>query len=164
MKFYDRSKQLSLKLLDVALKNGQLADFVAMKPAYRIESRDLNGIVGPNMYFTMEAIYDYYRSNPNSGIDKDFYNSLIFLAQSYSGELMVERVLGIIDYQLNSEKSKSAPFEIDCQSVLNVLRNTIVANKAIYEKPDVERDNHSFWQSIEKYNEDFNQKYGRRVL
>lgn len=164
MNSYEKNKQHINELLEISLKVDDFEKFVLMRPFYCIETRDLNGFVRPNLYFSMEAIYDYYRNNPSSRIDLLLYNTLIYISGRYKGESVIEQVLNIVQYQLDSEKKQLAPFKIDCQSVLNELKKTIIKNKEMYMQPKEVRGYIPFWNNIENYDLELQKMYGHKVL
>lgn len=159
-----KNRELIKELLKVAIKDNEFADFVLMMSNYCIETRDLNGFVKPNRYYTMQAIYEYYDENPKSKIDELLYNTLIYISREYKGEQSVETVLETVRYQLNSEKKNLAPFKIDCQSILNELRLTLLKNKEMYLQPKKSFDYVPFWTNIENYNTVLKEKYNHKVL
>lgn len=160
----ERNKKVIRDLLIIAIRNKEFVEFVLMMPNYCVETRDLNGFVKPNRYYTMQAIYEYYSENPEVKLDELLYDALIYISTSYKGEGAIENVLEVVKYQLHHEKDGLAPFKIDCQAVLDKLRVTIFENKEMYLKSKEAFDFVPFWNTIEKYNLLFKEKYAHNVL
>lgn len=159
-----KNRELISNLLKIAIKDNEFVNFVLMMPNYCIETRDLNGFVKPNRYYTMQAIYDYYNENPKFKIDELLYNTLINISREYKGEQAIETVLETVQYQLDFEKKNLAPFKIDCQSILNELRLTLLKNKEMYLQQKKSFDYVPFWNNIENYNTELQEKFNHKVL
>lgn len=159
-----KNKELMRKLLKISLKNNEFEQFVLMMPNYCVETRDLNGFVRPNRRYTMQAIYEYHLSKPKFRIDQLLYTTLIHIAQEYKGEQAIETVLETVKYQLNAEKNNLSPFEMDCRTILNELRLTIMKNKEMYLQEKEDYGNVPFWHNIEEYDLELQQKYNHKVL
>jgi len=164
MDSYTRNMNYIRDILQISIKNDTFDKFLLMYPAYCVNSRDLNGIIKPNVYFTMEAIYEYYRLNPNSYIDDLMYKTLMNFSQNKHGISSVETILWIVQYQLSSEKFNTSPFKIDCQSILNELRKSLIQYKDIYAQSQSDYDIVPFWNTIENYDNDFKENYGHKML
>ena len=164
MSTFDARKKHIRKILEIAIRNNGFEDYLLIMPCYCIENRNLNGVVEPNRYFTMEGIYDYYRDHPQSHIDELMYTTLCSIAAKYKGESAVLDVLETVEYQLIGEERNNAPFTIDCQSVLNELQTTLLKNKEMYMTPKQSFNYIPFWKTLEEYDLKFREKYGLSVL
>ena len=164
MNIMEENNKLIKKLLKIAVKNNDFENFVLMRPNYCIESRDLNGFVVPNRYYTMNAIYECYKEDSSLQLDVLLYNALINISKKYKGERAIETVLETVKYHLDAEKNNVAPFKIDCQSILNELRNMLLKNKDMYMEKKEVFNNVPFWNNIEEYDSTLLNNYGHKIL
>ena len=162
---YDVIKKDTIReLLKVALDQNEFIDYVCCMPNLSVSTRDANGKFRPNIHYTMYAIYDYYNNNPASNINKKLFDALMYISDNYKGETAIYNVLQIISYQLERERLGIAPFSLDCKSILNNLRKSIINNKSMYMEAKEEWNNVPFWDYLENYNNSFDRNYGLKFL
>lgn len=149
----DRNRTLIFKLLDIAVKNNELDDFMLMMPNYSISSTDPNrDSRDPLDHYSWEALYRFADKNPHIPL-ADHITKALMNNSSYKGEGAIMATISFLEYHCRLVKSsKDVPFVIEVQPVLDELRNTILSNKEMY---TMEKDcfNEPFWNYIEAHSE-----------
>ena len=112
---------------------------------------------GHNYYLIMEAIFRYYKNNPNSDIDKLYYNTLLLLANTCSNIETVSMFIRTISVQLDYQKRKICPFNVNINVLLKTFKETIQKNKELIKDS-------RFINTMNSYNDLFNEKYGIKIL
>lgn len=157
--------EIMLRRLERSLKLNEFDRYLMMLGGYGIETRDWDGYQRDNPNFTIEGIYEYYKKYPQSGIDKKMYDTLLKIAKESSLDILIDTILSIITFQLYYEKNNTAPFKIDCQSILDELRKTLWKHKATYQSKCKDEDTPVvFWTEVEYYNRDLCERFGYRLL
>ena len=129
------TKELANQYLEISLKYNDLGSFLIGSPECELTLRDPNGEKVFSAMHVMEAIYDKYRENPNSGIDKQVFDSMI---KELREEVLAKYILNLledIEYQLYCEKNNIAPFKLDCASLLKEVSENLMRNKDRFQKP-----------------------------
>lgn len=112
---------------------------------------------GHNYYYIMEAIYRYHKINPNDEIDKYYYNTLETMAGYCTSTKRVSSFLNILMAELDYEKQKISPFEINIVEILKIFRDRLTTNPKLYEKPEL-------MEKVNEYDSYINEKHGYKVL
>ncbi len=129
------NKDLAKAYLEISLKYNQLGSFLTGSPECELTLRDPNGEKVFSAMHVMEAIYDKYRENPNSGIDKQVFDSMI---KELKEEVLAKYILNLledIEYQLYCEENNIAPFKLDCAGLLKEVSENLVRNKQRFRTP-----------------------------
>ena len=112
-----------------------------------------------------ESIYDKYRSNPELKLDQQLYDILHHVVSVSRDGTNVLKMLKEIEYQLMSEKNRTAPFKLDCISLLDALSQNIKTNKDVFSK-EYESLNlkNGFMPEFEEHNDFVDSICGRRFM
>ena len=96
---------------------------------------------GHNYQAVIDAIHLYLKDHPNSKANKGFEEDFSIMCEIVANISSVELALNCIIYEINKEKEGSNSFKMDCQGILNTLRQTIKKNyediKSTY--PDIDK-------------------------
>ena len=159
-------RQLEDKIFEMAVESGELEDYLRGIGAYKLSAGDMNPEVVINTGAIMRKIYDYYLKTKDVNLVRQFYISLMNLSR-YKSFLSVFTVMDIERYQMEAEKKGEAPFVIDHVSVLESLSQNLKQNREFYLQRGELGNNflpNGMINLIEKYNQEFSEKYGRRIM
>ena len=90
---------------------------------YRLES--FPG-AGHNYYVILEAIYKYYRENPDKHVDKILLNSLMKCIEGMSAIKPLSLICNYIVAQVKNEKQGISPFKLDNIQLLKQMRFAVL--------------------------------------
>ena len=153
---------LAVKLLEVSLKYDDLWSFLVGGPGYELNAPNGYGVKEQNTTLVMQAIYTKYQSDPS--VAEKLEEALEYdLGSSRNGSDVIE-MLNIIKYQLSSEKVGSAPFKIDCEKFLSLVKENIIRNKELYLKYFSDLTNGTFMGEFKNYDDYFKKGYGIGIL
>ncbi len=153
---------LAVKLLEVSLKYDDLWSFLVGGPGYELNAPNGYGVKEQNTTLVMQAIYTKYQSDPS--VAEKLEEALEYdLGSSRNGSDVIE-MLNIIKYQLSSEKVGSAPFKIDCEKFLSIVKENIIRNKELYLKYFSDLKNGTFMGEFKNYDDYFKKGYGIGIL
>lgn len=153
---------VAVKLLDVAIKYNDLRVFLIGGPGYELNAPNGYGVSEQNTTLAMQAIYKKYATDPTIK-DKLQAEILDYLNFSKNGSVIV-RLLDIIKYQMSSEKVGTAPFKLECEKLLVAAKENIIRNKELYTEYFAELPSGTFLGEFKRFDEDFNNKCGMRIL
>ena len=96
---------------------------------------------GHNYQAVMDAIHLYYADHPKSKANEGFEKELLLLCQAAGNMFSVQLALNCIIYELKKEKEGSNSFKMDCQSLINTLRQTIQKRYEVIKSdyPDIDK-------------------------
>lgn len=83
---------------------------------------------GHNYYVMLEAIYKYYKENPDKHVDKILLNSLMKSIEGMSAIKPLSLICNYIVAQVKNEKQGISPFKLDNIQLLKQMR-FVVLNK-----------------------------------
>lgn len=98
----------------------------------------------------MEALYNKKRNFPNSNIDQILYKALLTEFKNEISPLFLKNCIDCLLYQMNSEKQRTSPFNLDLQTLLEELKNNIQRNYERYKGFEIIEDLENYDQRIEK--------------
>ena len=98
----------------------------------------------------MEAIYNKKRKFPNSNIDQILYKILLTEFKIETSPIFLKNCIDCLLYQMNSEKQRTSPFNLDLQTLLEELKNNIQRNYERYKNFEITEDLENYDQRIEK--------------
>ena len=101
------NKELASKYLDVALKNNSFREFLLGYSLYELTVKDQNGNNVFSAMHVMEAIYDKFRKDPNSNIDKLTYQTMIYELQTNRFNKAILNLFENITYQISEQKNQT---------------------------------------------------------
>ena len=111
-----------------------LERFLMGKGATAILMRDQRGWLVNDCNAVLQAIYSYYKTNPEDHIDQLTENALIDIFKTCSQISFVQDTARVVQYHLNNEQQKTAPFHMDCTAILQEYHNNIERNKEAYQR------------------------------
>ena len=155
----------AIKKIDLALASNRLWAFMAGISIYKLEISSCGMFnSGYNVTAIMEALYVYCKNVRN--IEDEIQTALDFLANSKSFD-SARVVLEITEYQLNAEKIQTAPFKLNIEKTLLVLKNNIKSNEAFFHSSG-EMDGYVLKNGMMDfflyYDKKLNNDYGYRIL
>ena len=89
---------------------------------YRLES--FPG-AGHNYYVMLEAIYKYYRENPDKHVDKILFNTLMRCIETMSSTRALSLICNYIVAQAKNEKQGISPFKLDNIQLLKQMKSSV---------------------------------------
>lgn len=149
-------------MLKFALENNNFEKFVLGNPMWSVKIKNADSEYEDCIYAKMEAIYKYYRENPNFEIDKKLYMILNQYTNIVKGDEAFLTILKTIEYQIVAEAEKRAPFVLENEQLLNNLKKNLLNNQTLYRSQPY--DEKKFWNTIEQYNESLSSNYGHKIL
>ena len=111
-----------------------LERFLMGKGATAIPIRDQRGWLVNDYDAVLQAIYSYYKTNPEDHIDQLTENALINIFKTCSKISDVIDTARVVQYHLNNEQQNTAPFHLDCTTILQEYHNNIERNKYAYQR------------------------------
>ena len=111
-----------------------LEEFLMGEGASAIAIRDHRGWMVNDCNAVLQAIYSYYKTNPEDHIDQLTENALIDIFKSCSKISDVIDTARVVQYHLNNEQQNTAPFHLDCTAILQEYHNNIERNKYEYQR------------------------------
>ena len=111
-----------------------LEEFLMGEGASAIAIRDHRGWMVNDYDAVLQAIYSYYKENPKDHIDQLTENALIDIFKTCSQISFVQNTARVVQYYLNNELYKTAPFHMDCTAILQEYHNNIERNKYEYQR------------------------------
>lgn len=155
-------KKLADNMLDMSFEYDEFFKFVMAVFPFTIKVPDGYGSEFECVSVKMEAIYDYYRKNPVSSIDKQLYDTLKEHMYSCKDIDSLLAMLRMVEYQISSERTDTAPFKIDNEDLLSSLKNNLQENIDVY-KSDLYNEK-NFLGVMQQHNEDLIENYGHRIM
>ncbi len=126
-------KELAEKLLDIALKYDELDKFITGYPGYEVTVNDGIGNKVNSIDAIMQSIYKKY--GENSSITEHLYTAIaVRINSTKNGETLLY-LIDMIKYQMREEKANTAPFKINCIELLDLVKENIIRNRDIYNRP-----------------------------
>lgn len=155
-------QELARDMLKTSLKYNLFDRYVTSIGTYSISIDDGYGGKLECISVKMEAIYEYYKNNPESNIDQKFYDNL--LEYTYKAKTLwpLVSMLRMIEYQILSEKEGRAPFKMDNDALLDNIKRNLNDNKTLYESEIYKKD--KFLNIMGDYNKNLNEKVGRGIM
>ena len=148
---YGQKKELAYKYLEIALKYNQFDYFVMGYPGVYIDEIDKYGNKIMDVSYTVEAIYDYYKTHSDSNIEKDFNDILIEQASTNLDIESVYNIFRVTNYCMQREKSNGAPFSISGLQILDALKKNLQKNKEQFNRKMIRANNDSFKELTSEY-------------
>ena len=155
-------KQLANSLLNRAFRYDEFDRYVGAYIPYSITMPDGHGGEMECISVKMEAIYDCYRNNPDSGIDKKFYEALLKGTSTAVVTRIMVAMLRTIEYQIMAENAKIAPFKIDNDVLLLNIKENLIKNRELYNSKRFQ--NEGFFDLMQQHNNDLMENYGRKIM
>lgn len=112
---------------------------------------------GHNYYYIIEAIYRYHKKNPGDKIDEYYYNTIKKMANSSFNIYAVTQFLNILMAELDYEKQKVSPFQINALEILKIFKERLRTEPKLYEKSEI-------IEKVGEYDKYINQNHGYKVL
>ena len=153
----------SKNLLHMALKHDELYQYVGQWYSYKIDRQQQVKLVYP-AELVLQTIYDKYASDPSSRIDAKLYEAMEYSFKASKNGITHLNLIRLIEQQLKAEKEHKAPFTIDCQSLLEILKENIAQNAAQYTKPIADLDLPSGFMAEFATHNDVLKEYGYSIL
>ena len=158
-------KEYASKMLEMILKSKDKEEFFRAYlnegDIFTIPTADSQGNKVDSKYAKMEAIYDKYRREPNCKIDELLYNTLEKSCPIVKSSSGIVGLLRTIEYQMGAEKENRAPFQMDCQYLLGLVKINLIGNKQIYDRPIYAEEN--FWGKMQEFDRIF-RGYGYHIM
>lgn len=158
------SQELASGYLNIALENNMLLDFLVGRPLFELKVKDGYGNTTFSSMHVMEAIYDKYREDANLMLDKKVYEEFLNELKVSKFPKDIFNITEDILYHINSEKTGTAPFSMDCITLLEELKNNLSRNKAFYTYSNEQHNIKSVWPQIEDYNDRVFNSSGKRII
>ncbi len=128
---YNRKLKLASAMLEEALKNANENEkffrYLFGVGLFEIKGRTIEGYSEHAFNITMDAIYKKYESYPE--IKNMYYSTMEEKCACAKTYKMIYDIFRIIEYQIFAEKNGIAPFKIDYEKLLNILKNNLIKNK-----------------------------------
>ena len=164
MENYEIKKEISRTLLEYALKNRHLIQYICNNGIYRTYSEKEEKINGYPTQLIMQTIYQKYLESPELNLDKLMYEDIKRMLEiTYNGRMLVN-LLNIIEYQLMEEKDLKAPFKIDCENLLRKMAENIKNNKERYIATGINENNEGYYSDFKAHDDYLNFHYGQKIL
>ncbi len=143
------------KLLDIALLHDKLEQFLLSYSLYGIYSEKEIEEKGFPTQLIMESIYRKFRENPDMKIDQKVFQIFHDRFMSSKAGNYILPMIKELEYQLMCERNKTAPFKLDCKTLLEGLSQNIKTNKSYFENRMVD---------FEIHNDYLNAHYGHKFM
>lgn len=101
---------------------------IAGESTFSIRRPNETGGCDQCFWAVMEAIYDKKRAEPDSDIDRILYRALTDVFETTVSPIYLRNCIDCLLYQMNSEKQKVSPFEIETAPLLEALKANIARN------------------------------------
>ena len=138
---YRETLELGRCILDISMEAVKekhdmkyFESFLKGESASAIAIRDQRGWMVNDCNAVLQAIYSYYKTNPEEHIDRLTENALINIFKTCSQISFVQNTARVVQYHLNNEQQKTAPFHMDCTTILQEYHNNIERNKCAYQR------------------------------
>ena len=155
--------ELANKYLDIALKYEKFGEFLGGIPIFELTTIGPMGERIFSVAHVVGAVYDKYKEEPESNLDKKMYEEIKRILETSPYERFVLHLLEVIEYQMDCEKKKIAPFKIDCVDLLKDVKDNINRNKIRYTKKSDLYGENGIWPSLEMHNTRLS-SYGHRIM
>ena len=158
---YEIMNNTADKLLDIALKHDNLLYYVVGSDMYKMVVRDFSGkeVYSPDL--VMSSIYRRYKNNSNDSIDQKVFAIFDQLTKNcVSGPILIN-TLSNIEYQMRSEKEGHAPFTLDCDKLLENLKNNLMVNR---QKITRTIEDINYMDEFKNHNQLLSETYGHKIL
>lgn len=156
--------ELARKYLDIALRNNSFREFLLGFSLYELNVKDSQGNNVFSAMHVMEAIYDKYKSDPNSGIEKLTYETMLNELKTNRFSKAILNLFEDITYQISAQKNQTAPFNLDCLTLLEEAKENLKRNELFYKYPQGENKPNGIWPELEMYNNRIEQTIGRKIM
>lgn len=161
---FNKLEKKSLEKLQVALKSDKLYAFLLGIGIYELDAGNMNSSMILNTGAIMNTIYSY--CNKFKNISNEVQQSMEQIANIKTFHA-VYSTLEIVTYQLSAEKNNKAPFKLDNEKILNILRENINKNLDLYSKSGelgVYNLEKGMIPIVKDYDNELNENYGKHVL
>ena len=155
-------KEYAYGVLEVAIKSDTLKWYVAGIPLFSIKSLNEFGQEEECIFAKMEAVYQYYKNNPDSKIDIKLEEVLTFFTLNAKADYAVINFLKYVEYQIVAEKENRAPFAMNNEKLLSNLKQNLEQNKKLYQSDEYGKK--GFMATIQQHNEMLSRNYGYKIL
>lgn len=122
----------ALKLLNLAIETDSLEDFVVGNGIFSLKTKLEKGTEVNNFFVVLQIIYMKYKSDKSLELDKKLYDAIFNILNKTDNETDILTLLMMIEYQIHSEKTKFAPFELNCVCLLEELKKNLQRNRNKY--------------------------------
>lgn len=129
---YEILKELANGKLDIALKFNRLKYYLAGAPLYEVTTRDCAGREVQATGVIMSNIYERHKNDPQLMLDKKVYDTLLQMEGNSKHPLFLAGGLKCIGCHLDAEKNGYATFHMDCEKLLEALRQNLTENKDLF--------------------------------
>ena len=132
-------REYAKNLLKMALENNHLMWYIAGISIYSVDEhgktfeKNEYGERKDCPHIKLEAIYEYYKENPDSGIDQQVNATLGELATVAKGSDGLIHLLQWVSCLIVAEAEKRAPFPTDIWDIIARLNQNFIDNAALYE-------------------------------
>lgn len=133
-------RELAISLVNILMEGikkenrvSNLQSFLMGYSVWALPIRNQRGELENDYNSVLQGIYEYYLQHPTDKIDKLTEESLIEIFKNCSKISYVQNAARIVQYQLNNEQQKTAPFKIDCIKVLKEYQENLNRNKEKYQ-------------------------------
>ena len=155
-------KHYATELLKIALEKDLLYEYLFSIEPFVLSIREPNGGYASDQYFKMYVLYDYYKSNPDIGLEKKLFDTLNEWTKKGKSSKFILSLLNVIECQILSELEKTAPFKLNNELLLSNLKKNLSDNRSLYESEIYEKK--GFMGSIREHDEKLYQNYGHKIL
>lgn len=155
----------NIRLLEIALKNNRLYSFLLGNGIYRLDGGSPFAPVF-NTSSSMYVIYSYYSKHKSDDFVHEFQSTLEYL----SGRKAFGAVycaLSTLDYQLSHEKNGTAPFQLNNEKIIAILKENIMNNKDFYQSAGELKDYklpNGMYYLLEDFNCKFIKEFNMSIL
>lgn len=158
---YDSLKEFARKIVLKGVEYEHLFDVLCDLGLFRIETMDTNRNRVPATEIVMETLHELHSENPNLQIDKKTYDTLAYMFGQCKGIRPIELGIKEVEWQLHAQKENRVSFQLDCKSLIDLLKKNLKDNKEIYkEKVYIEE---GFPQFIEEHDQYLYKNYRIRI-
>lgn len=165
MSYYELNKEHAKKLLNIAIKNNNILDFVLCRGLYQILPPETIKQNGFPVQIIMQSIYETYEEQPETKLDSKFFEEVKnYMLGGKTGGIYVIRLLYDIEYQLEAEKDKKAPFHINCNELLKLISDCIKKNKEKFESYDPVHLARGLMPEFEEHDDYLDRHFGHKIL
>ena len=114
------------KWLELAISKNKLVHFVLGVPPYAKQSVNEAGEREPVLAPNLQVLYDYHKEHPEFNLDRAAQTAVFQMIENMDkGDPVICSVLWFITVQLCYEKQGRAAFCLDCQGILDALREKV---------------------------------------
>jgi len=151
MNNYEELQNFAKKMVETAANNNMMDRLFGGVGLYRVETLNANRESTLAVGAIMNSIYELYAEKPELDLANKTYDGIKNTFERAKVAYAIDNALSILEYQLDSQETGKAPFNIDGRELLETLKTRLQNEKDLLERVDFKRDN--FEESLANHNE-----------